>query len=132
MRPPEETRILNEQFARLGRLRPAADILVDLEQAAWEAEVATGEEIIPLLSPFKEVVRELNIAILQYFETQLIQAKRSPLSTPIPSPGGDWESQLRLIYAPGEDELTGRVDEAFEALEQRLREYMYIRHRRFK
>ncbi len=121
---PEQARVLDARYARLGRLQPAADVLVELEQAAWEAEVATGEDIIPLLSPFGEVVRELNIAILQHFEMQLAQANRPPMSAPLPEPGGDFVSQLELIYQPGEDELTQRVDDALAELEKQLKKYI--------
>jgi len=119
---PYQSRVLDEQYARVNRLRPAADILSELEQAAWEAEIVTGEELIQIVQPFADVVRELNIAINQMFGSQL-QAANSPDTSPL------WEivkefDQTELIYQPGEDELNERVNEALRTLERKLKKYI--------
>lgn len=118
---PAQRQILDEQYARLNRLRPAADLLAELEQAVWETEVVTGEELVPLAKPFGEVFQELNLAIVQHFHARIEVANGHPISVHIQ----EGERHTRLIYEPGEDDLTKRVDDALAELEKRLKKYIH-------
>lgn len=119
---PEEAHIYNEQFARLQRLQPAADLLPDLEQAVYETEIVTGEDLVDLTQPFGQSVRELNIAILRHFESQLMAIRR-PDKRYLENIQQKLD-QTELIYQHGEDELTKKIDEAVESLETQLSKYM--------
>lgn len=121
---PAETQILDEMFARQARLQPAANILTDLEQAAWEVEVITDEEVMPLVIPFGEVLRELNIAIYLHFNSQLQISNLPPGASVNPAYVKDTRERTELIYASEPDRLNQRVDSALEALEQKLRKYI--------
>jgi hypothetical protein len=119
----KKAEILDEQYARQQRLQPASDILAEIEQAVWEAETITGEEILPLVRPFGEVVRELSIALHIHFSARLQMADLPPGAAVNPAYAKE-SNKAELLYTREPDELNKRVDDAVEALEQKLRKYI--------
>jgi NifB/MoaA-like Fe-S oxidoreductase len=117
-----QAQVLDAKFARLNRLQPAVDLLPKLEQARWEVEIVTGEELGPVVSSFGKVVRELHIAILQHFGTQF-EAADTPPESGQRAIARNFD-RTELIYQAGEDELTKCADNALAELEKRLKKYI--------
>jgi len=118
---PAQKQVLDEQYARLNRLQPAADILAELEQAVWEAEVVTGEALVQLAKPFGLVLQELNLAIVKHFYLRSEVANGHTITK---QQAKEQQRLTKLIYEPHEDDLTRRVDEALAALEEHLKKYI--------
>lgn len=121
----EEAKWRDEEYALLARLQPAMEVLLDLEQAAWEIEVITGETVMPQVEQFSEVIREVKRAIAEFGTGQLKLQKYLPNGEINPSYKRT-EEKAELIYVQGDDGLNERVDAAISALETKLKKYMRI------
>lgn len=124
---PEHSALLNEQYARQNRLQPLIEIVLALEQAAWEVEVITGEEIIPIAKPLGEVLFELRSTIDRYFTRRLAQMEQALKPDMNMTPDKKMMEEHDLVYsvyrAEG-DKLSTRVDDAVKTLERKLGKYI--------
>lgn len=112
----EQVRILDYQYALSVRLQPVAKISMEMEQAAWEAEIITGAEIMPHVQPFFEVVREVRRANDMLAAVQSLMPRLPPGQAANPVYAKHSEESLKLLFTQEEDDLKQRVDTAIESL----------------
>lgn len=121
---PDESRVLDEWYARDRRLAPLRENLGKLQEAGWEAEVLLGKDAS---KPVSEAIRifinsyaELSSAIDSYFEERHEEVIEGSASI-----HQDWLKELRkTIYSTKQDELSKQIEQATEQLASALREYV--------
>lgn len=77
-----ETLLLNEAFARKGRLTRLRETLIKLYEMSWEAEIVVGQDISELIQPFDYAFKELWATIEAYFSTKLERERRGGWGNP--------------------------------------------------
>src|SRR5690606_35601533 len=114
----DEANILDEYFARKKRLSPLQEILRQMYEASWEAEVLLDKNISKLIAPLEESFKELFASIEAYFHTRYNQTKHKQ--------GYDISQELlqshyKIVYGTVEDEKSKTVDASTNALVERLK-----------
>ncbi len=113
---PEETAALDERYARLKRLQPAAETIKDLLQATWEAEAVLGQDLFEHTSAFIQVCNKIVMAI----EERYMQSKGAEMSK------DDFMETMTTIYGPvkPDDSVTTMLNTATDALQKALKRYI--------
>ena len=120
----EESRILDEWYARSRRINPLRESIGQLREASWEAKVVLEANAASVV---EDVFRRLNsefaevaTAVDAYFEE-----KYSHLGSAAVSTNEEWLVGLRhLVYGLENDELMHRVDSAVDELGLALQKYV--------
>jgi hypothetical protein len=119
---PTESSVLDEWYAKSERLKPLLETSAQMREASWEAEIVIGIDGDELIQPFRDVAKELSVAIRGYFDTNLMEARSSdPSRNLLPL---ETKKQLHgEIYGMNDDFEKG-VDEGIETLKQRLEKHL--------
>ncbi len=120
----DESRVLDEWYARNRRLQPLIEDLQKLQEAGWEAEVVLDEESSKQVSGAIEVFRdnfaELSSVIYSYFETRRDEVIKNEMYK-----DQDWLRGLhKEIYSAKEDDISKKIDGATSQLASALRAYV--------
>ena len=119
---PEETRVLDEYYARSRRLQPLQDTLRKFYEASWEAEVILSKDDAKLVELFEKFFDHLYIAVDFHFEEVLKQARKQSMNTK-----EDYEAiraNKKIIYGIRDDEIYKSVDAATETVKKQLKKYI--------
>ncbi len=119
---PDESKVLDEYFARYQRLQPLQDTLRKFYEVSWEAEVILSEVDANLVQLFEDLFQELFIAMEFYFDEQLKRAKR-------PSGKADvdydqMKNWRKIIYGFRGDEVSKAADNAADKVKKQLKKYI--------
>ncbi len=119
---PFQTSIVDEQQAKMKRLGPLQEILVELREVGWEAELILGKEMSGLLEPLEAAVGDFAIATRIYFNARLDRAKGGQDSQNL---GDDWFfSQSEKLYGTPDDKIFRSVGAAVQKLVGEFKEYV--------
>lgn len=123
----EESRVLDEWYARERRLERLRPDLAELEQAGWEAEILLEEDkskqVQEVVRVFREAWAELDTAVYEYFDNEHREACGS-LMFENREQHREWLKGLRHIIYGINDGFSKKLDDAVERLKEVLRGYV--------
>jgi len=118
------SQVLDEWYARANHLRSLQEDLIEIQEAAWEAEILfeedSGKEVSEAIRIYRHSYAELSSAISSYFTTRQDEVMKGFVSQ-----HQDWLRNLhKVIYSVGEDDFSKRIEEATTKVRQALRIYV--------
>jgi hypothetical protein len=117
----EESSVLDEYFARRKRLSPLQEILRQMYEVSWEAEVLLDKNIGKSITPFEDSFKELFTSTEAYFHTLYNQVKRKQGR----DMNDEWlQNHYEVVYGTAEDQISKTVDIAANALVEKLKGYI--------
>ena len=124
----EETRKNDEYYARRKRLVPLAETLNKMKTTSWEAEIILGNDVKRLVTPFEDILGELNLAIDKHFHYQQEYADMN-FGKDLPDISEEEirkrQKLWRTVYSSSkDDELNQELDEVTESLKQYLQTFI--------
>jgi len=114
-----ETDILDEYFARQGRLTPLQDILRQLYEISWEAEILLDKNINRAIVPLEDSFKKLYSSIQAYFFTRYELIRRNHDFNNDES----MQNYYKVIYGY-DDEISDEVEIATSAIVNKMKSYL--------